>query len=98
MKKELAIFTLALGLASTAPAFAGEEKIAPKKQPVKMTDIQMNNVTGGQPPEQAGLVNVCCVVVRDVEVLKNVQVSANAAVAVLGVAGAQGGNRGIVAP
>jgi hypothetical protein len=37
MKKELAVFTLALGLASTAPAFAGEEKITPKKQPVKMT-------------------------------------------------------------
>jgi hypothetical protein len=95
MKKELAIFTLALGLASTAPAFAGEQGITPKKQPVKMTDTQMDNVTGGQ-PDQAGLVNVCCIRVSNNDIVKNIQVSANAAVAVLGTAGAAGGNRGIV--
>ena len=47
MKKELAAFTLALGLASTAPAFAGGEKITAKKQPVKMTEQQLDNVAGG---------------------------------------------------
>ena len=77
MKKELAVFTLALGLASTTPAFAGGEKIIPKKQPVKMTDKQMDAITGGQ---QEGLVNVN---VDDVEVVKNVKVGANVIVGVL---------------
>ena len=51
MKKELAVFTLALGLASTAPAFAGEtgtKESTEKKQPVKMTEQQLDNVAGGQ--------------------------------------------------
>jgi hypothetical protein len=88
MKKELAVFTLALGLASTAPAFAGEEKITPKKQPVKMTEQQLDKVAGG-------LVNVVLVAfdvvdIRNNEVLNdnNVFAQAQIPVAVLGVAGA----------
>jgi hypothetical protein len=91
MKKELALFTLALGLAATAPAFAGEEKITPKKQPVKMTETQMDKVTAGA--RQEGLVNVA---VEDTEVVKGVQATLQASVAVLGTAANVGGNRGIV--
>jgi hypothetical protein len=77
MKKEIAVFTLALGLVSTAPAFAGEEKITPKKQPVKMTDVQMDAITGGQ---QEGLINVS---LDNVEIVKNVNVGANVIVGIL---------------
>jgi hypothetical protein len=88
MKKELAVFALALGLASTAPAFAGGEKITPKKHPVKMTDDQMDKVTAGQINIGGGLIDVD---VQNVDVVKDVAVNANlaagVAAAVLGGAG-----------
>ena len=48
MKKQLIALTLALGLGSTSiPAFAGQDEIGERKQPVKMTDQQMDDVTAG---------------------------------------------------
>jgi hypothetical protein len=48
MKKQLIALTLALGLGSTSiPAFAGQDELGEKKQPVKMTDQQMDDVTAG---------------------------------------------------
>ena len=79
MKKELAILALAIGVASTAPAFAGEPLTA-KKQPVKMTDQQLDNVAGG-------LVTIVAVDVVDVQtgdILRTLNVPVNAAIAVLG--------------
>jgi len=71
MKKDIAVFALVLGLGATAPAFAGGEKIAEKKQPVKMTEQQLDKVAGGQLIE---------VDVRNNEILKNINVAAQAAV------------------
>lgn len=48
MKKQLIALTLALGLGSTSiPAFAGQDELGDRKQPVKMTDQQMDDVTAG---------------------------------------------------
>jgi hypothetical protein len=48
MKKQLIALTLALGLGSASiPAFAGDDDLGDKKQPVKMTDQQMDDVTAG---------------------------------------------------
>lgn len=48
MKKQLIALTLALGVCSTSiPAFAGQDELGEKKQPVKMTDQQMDDVTAG---------------------------------------------------
>ena len=79
MKKELAVLTLAISMASTAPAFAGDTPTT-KKQPVKMTDKQLDDVAGG-------LVTIVAVDVVDVQtgdILRTVNVPANAAIAVLG--------------
>ena len=48
MKKQLIALTLALGLGSISiPAFAGQDELGDRKQPVKMTDQQMDDVTAG---------------------------------------------------
>jgi hypothetical protein len=48
MKKQLIALTLALGLGSISiPAFAGQDELGDTKQPVKMTDQQMDEVTAG---------------------------------------------------
>jgi hypothetical protein len=103
MKKRFAALTLALGVgAATSPGLAEPLKRTESRSPsvasapVKMTDEQMDKVTAGQ--RQEGVINVCCVTVEDVEVVKNVQVGAQAAVAVLGTAANVGGQRGIVNP
>ena len=93
MKKQLAVFALAIGFASSAPAFADDKEATAKKQPVKMTETQMDQVTAGA--RQEGVINVA---VEDTEVVKNVQVGVQAAVAVLGTAANVGGQRGIVNP
>jgi hypothetical protein len=100
MKKEFAALTLALGLgAATSPGLAEPTKTtdisfqaAASSGPVKMTDDQMDNVT-------AGLITVIAVdvvdvnnnnILNDAQLLNNIAVSANAAIAVLGNAVAQG--------
>ena len=47
MKKQLIALTLALGVGSTIPAFGGDNDLGERKQPVKMTDQQMDDVTAG---------------------------------------------------
>lgn len=84
MKKELAVFTLAIGLASTAPAFAGGEKVTAKKQPVKMTEQQLDRVTAAG--HHSGLITI---EVERNEIVKNVNVDVKAQtqVVALGAAG-----------
>ena len=81
MKKHIAVCALVLGLGATAPAFATENKTLEKKQPVKMTEEQLDKVAGGQ------LVQIIAVDVVDVttgDILRTVNVPVNAAIAVLG--------------
>ena len=85
MKKELAVCALVLGLGATAPSFAKEDKLAEKKQPVKMTEQQLDNVAGGQLIE---VIAIDVVDVRTDRTLQNINIPVNAAVAVLGRAGA----------
>ena len=48
MKKQLVALMLALGLGSASiPAFAGQDEPGERKQPVKMTDHEMDEVTAG---------------------------------------------------
>jgi hypothetical protein len=92
MKKELAVFALTIGLTSTAPAFAGGdkmtakgEKIGTKTEPVKMTDQQLDEVTAG------ALVNVIAFDVVDIRhVVEDVNVAAQAQVGILSAQAASG--------
>jgi|SwirhisoilCB2_FD_contig_31_26162475_length_350_multi_48_in_0_out_0_1 hypothetical protein len=48
MKKQLIALTLAAGLSAVSlPAFAEQDQPVEKKQPVKMTEQEMDNVTAG---------------------------------------------------
>lgn len=48
MKKQLIALALAAGLSAVSlPAFAEQDQPTEKKQPVKMTDQEMDNVTAG---------------------------------------------------
>ena len=81
MKKQIAVCALVLGLGATSAAFAAENKVTEKNQPVKMSDQQLDNVAGGQ------LVQIIAVDVVDVttgDILRTVNVPVNAAIAVLG--------------
>ena len=81
MKKTLSVLATTLCLAASGGAFA--------KQPVPMTDAQMDKVTAG------ALINVVAVDLVDINNVANnnnvqVAIPVNAAVAILGAAGAVG--------
>ena len=82
MVKTLLAAAVAVTLASSG-AFAADVS----KKPVKMTDAQLATVTAGQNCSIVSCVDVE-VDVRNNDIVKNVVVAANAAIAVLGRAGA----------
>ena len=83
MKRQIAVCALVLGLGATTQAFATDNKVTDKKQPVKMTEQQLDNVTGGLIPITVVAIDV--VDVRTDRTLSQINIPVNAAV--LGAAG-----------